>query len=773
MNRLAALSLLLACSSNHAPTISAHADITIAVNTASAPLSFAISDPDSDADELEVTAASSDSSLIGAAGLLLGGGGGERTLVVTPVADRTGVATITVAVHDGSLSAESQFTVTVVAGNSPPTALADAVTTVEDHTVVITLRGDDVDGDSLSFAVAAQPAHGEVTSLAGSEVLYVPALDFSGTDSFTFTAADASATSAPATVTITVAPYVNYVFIDPSATLSGDGSKATPYRSWDEVPSFTAGFTYAQKHGTEARESIVVTSSGSVAAPIVIAAYGRNTDPLPRVIGSEVESGWVGAGLGPPIYTRAVALAAGELLGNVAEDGSVLTFRPWTTDLATTFASAAAGSFAYEPDSGNVYVWASDGADPDDHLMEVSRRRFGVDVVGRSHITIRDLHISNVSLHGVHCQNCSSVAVEDCRIEKIGGAVIGLAPLLYAGNGVEFGQSSLLGVVRGCVIADIFDSGITPQTYSSDQSAAGFTFAANTISRCGLAGIEVAVLDPGGVSGASLTDIDISATTITGCGAGWSGLRYGQEGRGIKIAANAGAGSIANVSIATTTIEDSRGAGLYLHGELGTVAVHRCKIAGSELHGIEVSDATSSGLGLRVTSSLIIGNGTNAGSDDKAGISFYAPYASLLEVDHNTFSDNGFAALAVWGIAASPTLRNNLFTYASAPAVHLFHNVATPTPVADYDYYREHGGAIIHIEGATSSPYATVADFRSGSGQGANSIGGADPLLDGALAPQASSPCIGEGTATVSEDYAGTPFLNPPTIGAYAAAASD
>ena len=54
-------------------------------------------------------------------GIVLGGSGANRTVAVTPVANASGTATITVTVSDGSLTASDTFVLTVTAVNDPPT----------------------------------------------------------------------------------------------------------------------------------------------------------------------------------------------------------------------------------------------------------------------------------------------------------------------------------------------------------------------------------------------------------------------------------------------------------------------------------------------------------------------------------------------------------------------------------------------------------------------------------------------------------------------------
>ena len=87
--------------------------------------------------------------------------------------------------------------------NQAPTAHAQSVTTDEDVAKDIILTGSDPNGDSLTFAIAAQPTNGSV-SVADSTATYTPTANFNGSDSFTFTVNDGQATSVADTVSVTV-----------------------------------------------------------------------------------------------------------------------------------------------------------------------------------------------------------------------------------------------------------------------------------------------------------------------------------------------------------------------------------------------------------------------------------------------------------------------------------------------------------------------------------------------------------------------------------------
>jgi hypothetical protein len=102
-----------------APVVSDIADQTIDANHSTAVIPFTVSDADSPAASLTITASSSNPTLVPDSNIVLGGSGGNRTIVVTPVLDQTGSAIITLSVSDGTSSTLESFILTVI--NSIPT----------------------------------------------------------------------------------------------------------------------------------------------------------------------------------------------------------------------------------------------------------------------------------------------------------------------------------------------------------------------------------------------------------------------------------------------------------------------------------------------------------------------------------------------------------------------------------------------------------------------------------------------------------------------------
>jgi Bacterial Ig domain/Dockerin type I domain len=87
-----------------------------------------------------------------------------------------------------------------------PTANAQSVSVAFNTAKAITLTGSDPDSPplALTFAIAANPAHGTLSGTAPN-VTYTPSAGYHGADSFTFTTNNGTNTSAAATVSITVA----------------------------------------------------------------------------------------------------------------------------------------------------------------------------------------------------------------------------------------------------------------------------------------------------------------------------------------------------------------------------------------------------------------------------------------------------------------------------------------------------------------------------------------------------------------------------------------
>ncbi|MCY1075824.1 Ig-like domain-containing protein [Archangium lansingense] len=130
--------------------------------------------------------------------------GTPPNLTYTPDADFHGSDSFAFVARDTALSSmPATVSVTVTPVNDAPVANAQSVQVEERSSVVITLTGTDVDGDTLTFIVVSQPTDGTLTGTP-PELSYQPPAGFRGATEFTFKASDGALESSVATVRITV-----------------------------------------------------------------------------------------------------------------------------------------------------------------------------------------------------------------------------------------------------------------------------------------------------------------------------------------------------------------------------------------------------------------------------------------------------------------------------------------------------------------------------------------------------------------------------------------
>ncbi len=145
--------------------------------------------------------------------------GGE--FVFTPEPNFDGGTSFTWKVSDGTLdSNEITTSLGFLPLNDAPVAQSQSLALEEDVPTSVVLGASDVDSTNLSFAITTNPAHGQLSGTAPN-LLYTPDANWSGSDSFAFTAKDASLSSPPATVSITVNA-ANDAPVAASQTVSGD-----------------------------------------------------------------------------------------------------------------------------------------------------------------------------------------------------------------------------------------------------------------------------------------------------------------------------------------------------------------------------------------------------------------------------------------------------------------------------------------------------------------------------------------------------------------------
>lgn len=126
----------------------------------------------------------------------------------TPDSNYNGSLTLVYTVTDTySDPVYGSVSLNVVAVDDPPTAQSITLSSQEDMPAWIAPVFNDPDGSgSYSVTIETQPQHGTAT-LDGTTIIYIPAENYFGSDSFTYSVTSDALTSAPAAVSIEITPF--------------------------------------------------------------------------------------------------------------------------------------------------------------------------------------------------------------------------------------------------------------------------------------------------------------------------------------------------------------------------------------------------------------------------------------------------------------------------------------------------------------------------------------------------------------------------------------
>ncbi len=170
----------------------------------------------------------------------------------------TGIVDVTVTAAGGTTPTSGADQFTYVA---PP--VAGAVSTTVNYNssndaITLNLSG----GTATGVAIGTGPSHGTV-AVSGLAITYTPAANYSGTDSFTYTASNAGGTSTAATVTITVSAPPLTATQAVATTVLTQGTAVTPF-----TPVTASGgngtLSYALSGGTLPAGLTFATATGQI-----------------------------------------------------------------------------------------------------------------------------------------------------------------------------------------------------------------------------------------------------------------------------------------------------------------------------------------------------------------------------------------------------------------------------------------------------------------------------------------------------------------------------
>ncbi len=235
---------------NQPPTIGAIANKTISSGQSTGAIPFTVGDPDTGPTGLTLSGASANTTLVPNGNIAFGGSGASRTVTVTPATGQTGSAQITVTVSDGSLTAQTNFTVTVQAqANHAPTITAIATQNISagQNTGAIPFTVGDQDTGAAGLTISAASSNttlvpnGNVVfggSGANRTVTVTPAAGQSGTAKITVTVSDGSLTAQSVFTVNVQAQQVNHAptisAISNQTISAGQNTGAIPFTIADQ-----------------------------------------------------------------------------------------------------------------------------------------------------------------------------------------------------------------------------------------------------------------------------------------------------------------------------------------------------------------------------------------------------------------------------------------------------------------------------------------------------------------------------------------------------------
>ena len=274
----------------------------------------------------------------------------------------TGTITVT-APTAGNPSQSITVTLHVAAVNAPPVAIGGTLTTNEDTAASSSVSATDPNGDTVSFTVTTLPAHGVLNfNSATGAYTYTPATNYSGSDSFAFSASD-GLLSSNASVAITVIPVNDPpVAANDSATtalntavtvnvLANDsdieGGALTPAlvtgAAHGTVTPVPGGFLYTPTTGYSGPDSFTYRvndgSANSNVATVNITVTG-GTNRAPVAVNDSYSGQW---------NTPLTVAPNGVLANDTDADGNTLTAIKLTNPSQGTVTFNANGGFTYMP----------------------------------------------------------------------------------------------------------------------------------------------------------------------------------------------------------------------------------------------------------------------------------------------------------------------------------------------------------------------------------------------------------------------------------------
>ncbi|MEZ5276882.1 MAG: Ig-like domain-containing protein [Opitutaceae bacterium] len=259
---------------NDGPLVSNIADVSIPEDGSTGPIAFTVSDAETGAADLTITGTSSNTSLVPNGNIVLGGNGGNRTVTVTPVANQSGTATVTIAVSDGSLTGSDTFELTVSPVNDAPTIsnISNKTVAEDSPTSAIAFTVSDLETSAGSLTVSGSSSNPSLvlnsaivfSGSGGNRALVVtPAAGQSGTATITVTVSDGNLSASDSFV-------LTVTGVNDAPTISNITNKTVN----EDTATAAIGFTISDAETAAGSLTVSGSSSNTTLVPNEAIVFG-------------------------------------------------------------------------------------------------------------------------------------------------------------------------------------------------------------------------------------------------------------------------------------------------------------------------------------------------------------------------------------------------------------------------------------------------------------------------------------------------------------------
>lgn len=247
------------------------------------------------------------------------------------------------------------------------------------------------------------------------------------------------------------------------------------------------------------------------------------------------------------------------------------------------------GGWYYDPVAGKLYLWTTGSDNPNNHIVEVSNRIYGVYAYGRSYITVNNITITNANRYNLCILNGAGVVVNN--LTTSGGQNGIYLDSITSGSSIQACsvQNSLSTGIVGYrlgsntnilnnTINNAGNIGASPGTSQAGIYATGtaINIMNNTVTNSGYTGIE----GEGNLLTIQNNRVDMSCLVLDDCGGIYTGDTAGSGTVSKNISNNTVSNSIGNLSGTSNT--NTIAEGIYLDGGSYNITVQNNTVSNTD-----------------------------------------------------------------------------------------------------------------------------------------------------------------------------------------------